>query len=72
MPPDYVVVKLDFANVFNCLDRDHMLQQVAIQVPEIYNFCYLAYHQASTLQFGTYSIGSKVDPQHDDPLGGLL
>ena len=72
MPPDYVVVKLDFANAFNCLDRDHMLQQVAIQIPEIYKFCYLVYHQASTLQFGTYSIWSKVGPQQGDSLGGLL
>jgi hypothetical protein len=72
MPPNHVVAKLDFSNAFNCLDRDHMLQQVADTVPEIYKFCHLSYDQVSTLQFGDFNISSEVGPQQGDPLGGLL
>ena len=70
MPRDHVVVKLDFSNAFNCLDRSHMLQRVAAKVPEIYQFCFLAYDQPSTLQFGEYTISSEVGAQQGDPLGG--
>ena len=72
MPPDHVVAKLDFHNAFNCLDRCHMLGQVAEVIPEIYKFCYLSYGQPSTLQFGEFTISSEVGVQQGDPLGGLL
>ena len=72
LPQDHVVVKLDFTNAFNCLDRSHMLQRVAEEVPEIYKFCHLAYDRPSTLQFGDYTILSQVGAQQGDPLGGLL
>jgi hypothetical protein len=68
LPANHVVVKLDFSNAFNCLDRDHTLQRVAEEAPEIYKFC----DQASTLQFGNVTIRSEVGPQQGDPLGGLL
>jgi hypothetical protein len=72
MSPDHVVVKLDFSNAFNCLDRAHMLEQVAQVIPEIHKFCCLSYDQPSTLQFGDYTISSEVGVQQGDPLGGLL
>ena len=40
MPDDFVVAKCDFANAFNSLHRDALLQAVADKVPEIYKFCY--------------------------------
>ena len=40
-----------------------MLQRVAVEIPEIYAFCYLAYDQPSILQFGEFSISSEVSAQ---------
>ena len=58
MPGDHTVVKMDFANAFNSLDRSHMLSRVAEEIPELYKFCHLAYDQPSSLQFGIYMISS--------------
>ena len=35
---DQIFVKLDFANAFNCLQRDHMLETVGNIISEIYCF----------------------------------
>ena len=43
LPSDHVVVKLDFSNAFNSLDRSEMLQAVADRLPELYAFCHSAY-----------------------------
>jgi len=72
MPTDQVVVKLDFANAFNSLDRSYMLQRVSEEIPELYQLCHTAYDQPSALQFGQFSISSEVGPQQGDPLGGVL
>ena len=72
MPSDFVVAKLDFSNAFNCLHRDVMLTAVKDQLPELYNFCHLAYSQTSFLNFGPYTILSQEGPQQGDPLGPLL
>ena len=72
LPPDHVVVKLDFSNAFNSLHRPDMLQAVADRLPEIYSYCFSAYSQPSTLFFGSYCISSQVGPQQGDPIGPLL
>ena len=72
MPRDYAVVKLDFANAFNCLDRSHMLNEVYRKIPELYKFCHLAYAHATDLQFGDWRIQSQVGVQQGDPLGPTL
>ena len=69
MPNGFVVAKLDFANAFNILHRDAMLQAVADKVLEIYKFCYLSYQQSSILQFNRFKLLSNEGPQHGDPLG---
>ena len=63
MRGDYVVVKLDFSNTFNCLHRDFMLERVAEMVPELYRFCHLAYSNHSSLQFGELLVSSQVGSQ---------
>ena len=72
MGADDLLVKLDYANAFNCLHRDHMLNIVMEVVPEIHCFCYSAYRYNCTLQFGSFSLSSQVGPQQGDPLAGLL
>ena len=39
-PDDFIVVKLDFFNSFNCLHRNSMLESIKQSIPEIYSFCY--------------------------------
>ena len=72
MDEDEIFVKLDFANAFNCLHRDHMLETVRNIISEIYCFCFSAYRNHSILQFGNFSLMSRVGPQQGDPLAGLL
>ena len=70
MGADDVLVKLGFANVFNCFHMNHMLNIVKEVIPKIYCFCYSAYRYH--LQFGSFSLSSQVGPQQGDPLAGLL
>jgi len=72
MPSDYVVVKLDFSNAFNSLNRCKMLASIRESLPELYPLCYSAYSRASLLFFGSYTIESQEGPQQGDPLGPLL
>ena len=72
LPPGHVVVKLDFSNAFNSLNRSDMLYAVADRMPEIYAFCHSAYSQSSTLFYGPFRVSSQVGPQQGDPVGPLL
>ena len=72
MPADHCVVKLDFTNAFNCLNRTRMLTEVSKRIPELYNFCHLAYSSPSSLKFGKWSIESQEGVQQGDPLGPML
>jgi len=49
MPDDHVLVKLDFSNAFNSLQRHDMLLTVLNRVPELYAYCCSAYSHPSTL-----------------------
>ena len=49
-----------------------MLEAVLSEIPEIYNFCHLAYSESSTLLFNEFKILSEEGPQQGDPLGPLL
>jgi hypothetical protein len=52
MSADQFVVKLDFVNAFNCLNRSRMLNEVYHRIPEIYSFCHFSYSSPSILRFG--------------------
>ena len=56
MDPDSVLVKLDFDNAFNSLRTDRMLHVVYSVLPELASYCHLAYADASTLKFGSFSL----------------
>ena len=49
VPPDHVLLKLDFSNAFNCVRRDQMLICVRELVPELLPFVHSAYSATSTL-----------------------
>src|SRR6218665_2623875 len=68
MTEDEIFVKLDFANAFNTLRRDFMLQTVYDTVPEIYEFTHQAYSADSQLQFGPFVVRPQMGPQQGDPL----
>src|SRR6218665_2842443 len=71
-PRDQVFVKLDFANAFNTLLRDVMLQAAYNTIPELYAFIHQAYPAESLLQFGPFVVHSQLGPQQGTPLGPLL
>jgi len=72
LPPGHIVVKLDFSNAFNSLNRSDMLYAVDDRMPEICAFCHSAYSQSSTLFYGPFRVLSQVGPQQGDPVGLLL
>ena len=58
LPPDHVVVKLDFSNAFNSIDRREMFLSVHNRIPELYTLCRSTYNQPSCLFFGPYIVSS--------------
>ena len=72
MPENFVIVNLDFANAFNSLHRDVMLDAVFNTVPEIYKLCHLCYSNMSILRYGSRLILSQEGTQQGNPLGPLL
>ena len=70
--PDNIVVKIDFSNAFNCIQRDSVSAAVEDSAPEIYRFCQLAYHLTSILQYGKQTIELQEGVQQGDPLWPLL
>ena len=72
LPLDACFYKLDFSNAFNTLRRDAMLEAVKQHVPEIFNFCCLAYADGSDLLYEDRIIRSEEGPQQGDPLGPFL
>ena len=72
MQSDQIFVKLDFANAFNTLRSDVMLQAVYDIIPELYACVHQSYSEESTLLFGQFMVRSQMGPQQGDPLGPLL
>src|SRR6218665_1841667 len=62
MRPDQVLVKLDFANAFNTLRRDVLLEAVHDSIPELYPFVHQAYSAPLVLKFG-HLLLSQMGPQ---------
>ena len=69
MTEDEIFVKLDFANAFNTLRRDIMLQMVYDTIPEIYEFTHQAYSADFKLQFGPFVVRSQMGPQQGGSSG---
>ena len=67
-----VLVKLDFANAFNSVQRDAVLQQVVDHFPALSRWATWCYRQPTRLQFGDRVLSSSSGVQQGDPLGPLL
>ena len=63
---DKVLVKLDFTNAFNCVDRGVVLEQACAHFPALARF------PLSRLMFGSSSLLSSAGVQQGDLLGPLL
>ena len=70
--PGQAVVKLDFANAFNCIHRDNVLNVVKSKLPELFNFVNICYADESFLCFDKEQIKSAEGVQQGDPLAPLL
>ena len=72
LPPDHVLLKLDFRNAFNTVRRDKILSAARDMVPEIFPFIFACHSAPSTLFFRETTILSAEGVQQGDPLGPLL
>ena len=67
-----VLVKLDFANAFNCVHRDTVLDETTNRFPALARWVTWCYRQHTRLQFGARALESCSGVQQGDPLGPLL
>ena len=71
LPSAHSFIKLDFANAFNTLRRNLLLDTVAINTPELYRFTLATYECVPTLVYGSHTIPSREGPQQGYPLSSL-
>jgi hypothetical protein len=69
---DQALIKIDFANAFNSVRRDAVLEAVAQHRPDLLEFVLAAYGTPSILWVGDSHIMSAEGVQQGDPLGPLL
>ena len=72
MDSEKAFVKLDFANAFNSVRRDVVLEAVARHRPDLLTYVNAAYGSPSILWAGQSQILSAEGVQQGDPLGPLL
>src|SRR6218665_1554416 len=72
LPSGSVLVKLDFNNAFNFLNRVELVTAVYEQIPELYPYCHIAYSKPTVLKYGNFSLFSQSGLQQGDPLAPLL
>ena len=70
--PGKIMLKVDFSNAFNMVDRTEMLAQVYEKLPSLYRWVEYCYSQPAHLFFGTCLLQSMAGVQQGDPLGPLL
>ena len=69
--PSAVVVKVDFSNAFNCVDRQAFLEQCRHRFPGLSRWAEWCYSRPSHLYFGSDTLSSERGVQQGDP-GPLL
>ena len=67
-----ILLKIDYKNAFNCVDRAVMLQAIKDKFPLFYPFIWQSYSQPTNLMFGSKIISSQSGCQQGDPLGPML
>ena len=71
LPSGHALIKLDFANAFNTLSRDILLETVARNTPELYGFTLPTYECDPTLVYGSHTVPPREGPQQGNPLSSL-
>ena len=66
------MLKIDFSNAFNMVDRTVMLAQVYEKLPGLYRWVEYCYSNPAHLFFGSCVLQSAAGVQQGDPLGPLL
>jgi hypothetical protein len=67
-----VLLKLDFKNAFNSVERDCILREVHCHTPLLYPYLYQCHRNPSTLFFGNHLISSFIGAQQGDPCGPMI
>ena len=70
--PGKIMLKVDFSNAFNMVDRTVMLAQVYEKLPGLYRWVEYCYSNPAHLFFGSCVLQSAAGVQQGDPLGPLL
>jgi hypothetical protein len=70
--PGKIMLKVDFSNAFNMVDRTEMLAQVYEKLPGLYRWVEFCYSHPAHLFFGSCVLQSAAGVQQGDPLGPLL
>ena len=68
--PGKIMLKVDFSNAFNMVDRTEMLAQVYEKLPGLYRWVEYCYSHPAHLFFGTITLLSMATPL--DPSCSLL
>jgi hypothetical protein len=69
---DCMIVKIDYKNAFNCVNRDIFMHEIKKFYPDIYPYVHSSYNHDSILLFNDNTILSQEGAQQGDPLGPLL
>ena len=67
-----ILLKVDFSNAFNCVDRQAFLEQCRHQFPGLSRWAEWCYSEPSNLYFGPEVLSSANGVQQGDPIGPLL
>ena len=70
--PSSVLVKIDFANAFNCVERQAFLDQCRNHFPGLSRWAEWCYAKPSRLYFGPNVISCERGVQQGDPLGPMF
>ena len=66
-PKENVILKIDFENAFNSINRQFILEKVFEIHPEAYEYSHSGYSQPSFLLYGDSAIKSCEGTQQGDP-----
>ena len=70
--PDHVLLKIDFSNAFNTVDRAALLRETRLRLPGLSPWAEWCYGHHSRLLFQGTALSSEAGVQQGDPLGPLL
>jgi hypothetical protein len=67
-----LVLKVDFANAFNTVDRESFLRAATLHTPAVAKWAWWCYSQPTTLHYNSAKLTSSAGVQQGDNIGPLL